>query len=209
MRQNLWFTLLIHCHLLLPHNPFSHFVILGSPFQILTLSIAIVLKKNVTCSFSNILWTALSNPVDAEIGACLGPSVAHIPCRHQTEEMQVMKTLGQNTLTVVFPTTTWKREDLGWMLGGSSLPGEWWGAGTGCPERLWMPRPWRCSRPGWMRPWATWSSKWGGWWPCLAGGLEIHDPWGPFQPRPFCDSVIGEKGEKNAFLQGFKWHLSI
>ena len=25
-------------------------------------------------------------------------------------------------------------------------------------------------------PWATWSSKWGGWWPCLAGRLEIHDP---------------------------------
>ena len=24
--------------------------------------------------------------------------------------------------------------------------------------------------------WATWSSKWGGWWPCLAGGFEIHDP---------------------------------
>ena len=69
----------------------------------------------------------------------------------------------------------------------SSLPGEWWGAGTGCLERLWMPRPWRCSRPDWMGPWATWSSKWGGWWPCLAGGLEIHDPWGPFQPRPFCD----------------------
>ena len=22
--------------------------------------------------------------------------------------------------------------------------------GTGCPERLWMPRPWRCSRPGWL-----------------------------------------------------------
>jgi len=20
--------------------------------------------------------------------------------------------------------------------------------------------------------------------------LEIHDPWGPFQPRPFCDSGI-------------------
>ena len=52
-----------------------------------------------------------------------------------------------------------------------------------------MPCPWRCSRPGWMRPWATWSSKWGSWWPCLAVGLEIHDPWGPFQPRPFCDSV--------------------
>ena len=45
-----------------------------------------------------------------------------------------------------------------------------------CPERLWMPHAWRCSRPDWMRPWATWSSKWGGWWPCLAGGLELHDP---------------------------------
>ncbi len=44
-----------------------------------------------------------------------------------------------------------------------------------CPERLCMPRPWTCSRPGWMEPWATWSGKWGGWWPCPAGGLEIHD----------------------------------
>ena len=35
-------------------------------------------------------------------------------------------------------------------------------------ERLWMPRPWRCSRPGWMEPWAAWSGiKWGGFWPCL------------------------------------------
>ena len=23
----------------------------------------------------------------------------------------------------------------------------------------------------------------------LAGGLDIHDPWDPFQHRPFCDSV--------------------
>ena len=23
---------------------------------------------------------------------------------------------------------------------------------------------------------ATWSNKWGGWWPCPAGGLELHDP---------------------------------
>uniref|UniRef100_A0A8C2T0S5 Elastin n=1 Tax=Coturnix japonica TaxID=93934 RepID=A0A8C2T0S5_COTJA len=45
--------------------------------------------------------------------------------------------------------------DLGWMLGGSSSLGEWLGPGTGCPGRLWMPRPWRCSRPGWMGPWAT------------------------------------------------------
>ena len=40
-----------------------------------------------------------------------------------------------------------------------------------CPERLWMPHPWRCSRPGWMGPWAAWSSiKCGGWWPCLWQG---------------------------------------
>ena len=33
-----------------------------------------------------------------------------------------------------------------------------------CPERLWMPHPWRCSRPGWMGPWAAWSGiKCGGW----------------------------------------------
>ena len=29
-----------------------------------------------------------------------------------------------------------------------------------------------------------------GWWPCLWQGLEIGDPWGPFQPKPFCDSMI-------------------
>jgi len=40
-----------------------------------------------------------------------------------------------------------------------------------CPERLWMPRPWRCSRPGWMGPWAAWSSiKCGVWQPCLQQG---------------------------------------
>jgi len=54
------------------------------------------------------------------------------------------------------------------MSGGISLLWEWWGAGTGCPERLWMFRPWRCSRPGWMEPWAAQSSpRSGGWWPCL------------------------------------------
>jgi len=26
--------------------------------------------------------------------------------------------------------------------------------------------------------------------PACGGGLELHDPWGPFQPKPFCDSVI-------------------
>jgi len=45
---------------------------------------------------------------------------------------------------------------------------EWWGAGTGCPERLWIFGPWSCSRPGWMGPWATGSTtRSGGWWSCL------------------------------------------
>ena len=24
----------------------------------------------------------------------------------------------------------------------------------------------------------------------VAGGLELDDPWGPFQPKPSCDSMI-------------------
>ena len=38
-----------------------------------------------------------------------------------------------------------------------------------------MPRPWRCSRPGWMGLWAAWSSiTYGGWWPCLwQGGWSL------------------------------------
>jgi len=32
--------------------------------------------------------------------------------------------------------------------------GRWGGAGTGCPESLWMPHTWRCLRPDWMGPWA-------------------------------------------------------
>lgn len=36
---------------------------------------------------------------------------------------------------------------LGRGFGGSSLLREWRGTGTGSPEKLWMLRPWRCSRP--------------------------------------------------------------
>ena len=59
--------------------------------------------------------------------------------------------------------------------------------GRGCPVH-----PWRGSGPGWMGTWAAWAAmKRGCWWLCLQWeGLELHDPWGPFQPRPFCDSVI-------------------
>ena len=67
---------------------------------------------------------------------------------------------------------SWRREDLGWTSGGSSLLWEWWGAGTaaqrgcGCPVH-----PWRCSRPGWLGPWAAWAGiTCGDWWPCLWWG---------------------------------------
>jgi len=26
----------------------------------------------------------------------------------------------------------------------------WWDTGAGCREKLWLPPPWQCSRPGWM-----------------------------------------------------------
>ena len=41
------------------------------------------------------------------------------------------------------------------MLGRNSAPWGWWGPGPGCPEKLWLPPPWQCSRPGWMELWAT------------------------------------------------------
>ena len=55
-----------------------------------------------------------------------------------------------------------------------------------CPEWLWMPHSWRCSGPGWMGPWATWSSR----------VLELDDLKDPFQPKPFYDSVILWSGGK-------------
>ena len=48
-----------------------------------------------------------------------------------------------------------------------------------------MPHPWRHSRPGWMWLWAAWS-----WWLHIAGGLKLDDHCGPFQPRPFYESMI-------------------
>jgi len=46
---------------------------------------------------------------------------------------------------------------------GKSLLRWQWGPGTGCSENLWMPHPWKHSRPGWMGPWTAWS---GGQQPC-------------------------------------------
>ena len=51
-------------------------------------------------------------------------------------------------------------------------------SGAGCLRRLWMPHPWRHSRPGWMWLWSGGAHK---------QGLEPDDHCGPFQPRPFCD----------------------
>ena len=79
--------------------------------------------------------------------------------------------------------------------------------GTGCPRRLWMPHPWKHSRPGWMWLWAAWS---GGWWPCAQqGGLKPDDYCGPFQPRPFCDSMIstGSTTQLCILLSGFPTYL--
>ena len=41
------------------------------------------------------------------------------------------------------------REGLDWMSGGSSLQRGWWGAGTGCPGRLWMPPGGVPGQAGW------------------------------------------------------------
>ena len=55
-----------------------------------------------------------------------------------------------------------------------------WGPGTGCPEKLWLPDPWNCSRPAWMGLWATWSS---GRCPCpWQDGVELKSLSVP--PRP-------------------------
>jgi len=57
-----------------------------------------------------------------------------------------------------------RREGLDWMSGRSSLKIEQ----NRLLERLWMLCPHKCSKPGWMGPWATWSrTRSGGWWPCL------------------------------------------
>lgn len=64
-----------------------------------------------------------------------------------------------------------RREGLDWLSGGSSSQREWWGAGTSCPESLWVLYPWRYSRPAWTGPWTAWSSnRYAGWWPCLRQG---------------------------------------
>ena len=57
--------------------------------------------------------------------------------------------------------------------------------GCGCPIH-----PWRCSRPGWMGPWAAWAGmKCGGWWPCLWWGVGASWSLGCLPTQPFCGSM--------------------
>ena len=57
-----------------------------------------------------------------------------------------------------------------------------------CPEGVWMPHPWRCSRPGWMsagQPELVWGNQ-----PMAGGGSLISDP---FQPKTFYDSMTSRQ----------------
>ena len=93
------------------------------------------------------------------------------------------------------------------MSGGSLSLREWWGAGTGCPERLWIPHPWRCSRPSWIGPLTVC--------PCIlifnvvignlacSRKLELDDPRSTFQPKPFCNSMTLSKQVMCSGLQIF------
>ena len=62
-----------------------------------------------------------------------------------------------------------------------------------CPERLWMPRPslevFKARLDGALGS-LGWSEMWRLVALCVVGALELHDPCGPFQLKPFCDSVI-------------------
>lgn len=55
-----------------------------------------------------------------------------------------------------------------------------------CLKNLWMPHPWRHSRPCCVGPWAAWS---GGWQPVHSKGLELNAHSSPLQPNLFYDSM--------------------
>ena len=51
------------------------------------------------------------------------------------------------------------------------------------PNKLWMPHPWRCSKPGLDGALGIWA---GGGQPCLRHRMGLGGLWGPFQPEPSC-----------------------
>ena len=80
---------------------------------------------------------------------------------------------------------TWSIGSSSWTWGRTSSLWGWRSTGTGGPERLWSLLLWRYSRPAWM-----WSCAACSRWPCFGRGVGLDDPQSPFQPLPFCDSVI-------------------
>lgn len=82
------------------------------------------------------------------------------------------------------------------MLGSNYSLRGWWGAGTDCPEKPWMPHPWRCSGPGWMGPWAAWfrgRCPWP-WWEKVGTRWLLRSL--PAQPKPVCDSMTEKQAER-------------
>jgi len=70
-----------------------------------------------------------------------------------------------------------------------------------------MPQLWRCSRPGWMRPWAASSSTWSDGWN-LACGRGVGTWWSlrSFQPKPFFDSIVLFKNKR---LIWYNWRQTF
>uniref|UniRef100_A0A8B9GHS6 ADAM metallopeptidase domain 8 n=1 Tax=Amazona collaria TaxID=241587 RepID=A0A8B9GHS6_9PSIT len=65
------------------------------------------------------------------------------------------------------------------LRGGHQLPSRVQGlapcrAGTGCPEKLWLPHPWQCSRPGWTQGLGA---------PCSSGRCPCPWNWVSFEVR--------------------------
>lgn len=74
--------------------------------------------------------------------------------RRERNFLQGKTAAGQRTMNL-----SRQRTVLDDILGrNSSLRGRW-GTGMHYTEKLWMPHPWKCSRPGWMGLWARWFSR--------------------------------------------------
>jgi len=134
-----------------------------------------VSKRRLPRTASSCIWNTSVNgdckPSFSSLFHCLMPSTIIFSLSHHIQL--------QMTLAFLAPSLRiWTVSVLLWVIFAQR--------GCGCPVH-----PWRCSRPGWMGPWAAWAGmKCGGWWPDCGRGLELHDPWGPFQPGPFYDSII-------------------
>lgn len=74
--------------------------------------------------------------------------------------------------------SNWKKEYLYWILGRNSLLWGWSDTGTGCPEKLGMPNPWKCSQSGWVQLWVSCSSG-----RCPCPWQEVGTRWSP-SPLP-------------------------